>query len=120
MRRSGLSFRHKGNGSSTLLPMKRITSALIALTVAASSLVAASQPAQAASTKPFFCKATTNNSLLHPTYTVRCYNTKKQYRAGAWCQTYRAWGPWVKDEAPSKATCFFLFVDNPKSIVELR
>ena len=100
--------------------MKRITSTLVALIVASTSLVAASQSAQAASSAHMYCVGRVNNDLLHPTYTAQCYNTKRQFRAGAWCQTYRSWGPWATVGGSSKATCFLLFVDSKKSVIELK
>lgn len=64
------------------------------------------------------CTFQMNNGLLHPTWKATC--SYKQYRAKAWCQVAYAYGNWVTKGQTSTATCFFVYVDKPKSGVEIR
>jgi len=97
-----------------------------AATVLASVLVGAgltlsnASVAEARILKPSFCNFTIRNDLLHPTWSVRCYGTKRAYRAVATCQFYRARGEWAWYGGKSTARCFFMLVDRPSSGVEFR
>ena len=97
-----------------------------AATVLASVLVGAgltlsnAPVAEARALKPSYCNFTIRNDLLHPTWSARCYNTSKAYRAVAWCQVAYAYGEWAYYGGKSTATCFFLFVDRPKSGVQFK
>jgi len=64
------------------------------------------------------CTFAMNNGLLHPTWKATC--NYAQYRAKAWCQVAYAYGDWVTKGQTSTATCFFVYVDKPKSGVEIR
>lgn len=97
--------------------MKKLASILAAFVLAVGSMFVLAPAASATSTS--VCTFTMRNDLLNPTWSATC-NTTKQYRARAWCQVAWAYGDWVNKPTTSKATCFLVFVDKPKSGVDFR
>jgi hypothetical protein len=97
--------------------MKKIGVFLAAIAMVFSSMLTFATPAHAISIS--VCDFTMRNDLLNPTWSAKC-NTTKQYRARAWCQVAWAYGDWVNKPSTSKATCFLVFVDKPKSGVDFR
>jgi len=100
--------------------VKKLVSVILALFLAVWSMFVFAPTASAAVVHPTSCTYTINNGNLNPTLVARCYNTSKQYRAVAWCQVAYAYGDWVSGGVSSKATCFLVFVDAPKSGVQFR
>lgn len=101
--------------------MKKILTALvIAITAASVSVFGPATTAQAAASKPSYCKFWVNNGDLNPTWTARCYNTSKAYRAVAWCQIAWAYGDWSYYGGASTARCFLVLVDTKKSGVQFK
>lgn len=100
--------------------MKKLISIVLACFLAVWSMLVFAPTASAAVSKPSYCSFTINNGLLNPTLAAICRNTTKQYRAVAWCQVAYSYGSWVTTPGVSKATCFLVFVDAPKSGVQFR
>jgi hypothetical protein len=99
--------------------MNKLTGIILAVVALVIPLtVLPSIPAAAVASPHTYCTYALNNGALHPTWKVNCYETKRTYRALAWCQTAWAYGNWAQNGGTSTAQCFFLFVDRPKSTMQ--